>query len=204
MTHIVFSIPQVEKAIKKLRLTPVEVSSERFIATLLALFPGIKYHVEMANHQHKTVRVQRDTLTPYKRCTIQLDFAQNWLVGYGQEVQSAYYAKDPVTIHPAVLHVRVVDAHGTVVTKVFSLCLVTDDRRHDAGAVMAFVETIVRWIKENLPEIEMIHFWSDSPSSQYRNISIFSMICRHAELHGIKCTWSYFESGHGKGPCKFK
>lgn len=194
---------QVERSIKKLRLCPVEVTADKFVTALVAAFPGIKYHVEMSNHQHKTVRVQRETLTPYKRATIQLDFAQNWLVGYGQEVQSAYYAKDPVTVHPAVLHVRLSDGHGGFITKVFSLCLVTDDRRHDAGAVVAFVEAIVKWIKANLPHIEMIHFWSDSPSSQYRNISIMSLICRHAELHGIKCTWSYFEAGHGKGPCKY-
>lgn len=192
----------MERSIKKLRLSPCNVPLERFVTTLIALFPGIKYHVEMSTHQHKTVRVQRETLTPNKRCTIQLDFAQNWLVGYGQEVQSAYYAKDPVTVHPAVLHVRVTGPDGQVFSKVFSLCLVTDDRRHDAGAVLAFVEQIVAWIKENLPDIEMIHFWSDSPSSQYRNISILSLICRHAELHGIRCTWSYFESGHGKGPCE--
>ena len=48
----------------------------------------------------------------------------------------------------------------------------------------------------------MLHYVSDAPSSQYRNISIFSLLCRHEELlEEYGATWTYFESGHGKGPC---
>ena len=183
--------------IKKLRPCRVEASKDKFLKALVQAFPNIKVHVELAAHQHKTVRNQRENLEDDIECTIQMDFAQNWLVGFGQEVQSAFYAKDPVTVHPAVMHFR---RGGKLY--VVSLCLVSDDRRHDAGAIMAIVEQIVKFIKENYPKIKMIHFWSDSPSSQYRNISIFSLICRHVELHGFGCTWNYFESGHGKGPCK--
>ena len=189
---------QERKVVKKLRPVRVEVSKEKFITTLVTSYAGIRYHVKMAQHQHKTVRAQRDNLKPGKEITGQMDFAQNWLVGFGEEVQSAFYAKDPITVHPVVLHVNI----GGVV-KVFSLCLVTDDRRHDAGAVMAMVDAVVKWVKENLPGVEMIHFWTDSPTSQYRNISIFSLICRFLERHGIQCTWSYFEAGHGKGPCEY-
>lgn len=142
------------------------------------------------------MRNQRENLTEDEEGTLQLDFAQNWLVGFGQEVQSAYYAKDPITVHPGVLHVRI----GNRLLAI-SLCVVSDDRRHDAGAVLAIVEALILWIKQHYPKLKVLHFWSDSPSSQYRNISIFSMICRIVEFHGLECTWNYFEAGHGKGPC---
>ena len=44
-------------------------------------------------------------------------------------------------------------------------------------------------------------FFSDSPSSQYRNKTIFKLISHHKEYFGLEATWSYFEVRHGKGPC---
>ena len=38
-------------------------------------------------------------------------------------------------------------------------------------------------------------------TSQYRNKSIFDHVTRHEELYGLKSSWHYFESGHGKGAC---
>jgi len=47
----------------------------------------------------------------------------------------------------------------------------------------------------------MIHYWADSPISQYRNKTIFKIISCHEEYFGCKASWCYMESGHGKGPC---
>lgn len=175
------------------------VAKDKFIKALVAAYPDMKFHCDMAHAQHVCVREQRQNLEEEVEITIQMDFAQNWLVGFGEEVQSAFYAKDPVTLHPAVIHIR---KGGKLLA--YSVCLVSDDRRHDAGAVLAFVDELVKYIKRKFSKVKMVHFWSDSPSSQYRNISIFSLICRHLERYGINCSWSYFEAGHGKGPCKFR
>ena len=45
-----------------------------------------------------------------------------------------------------------------------------------------------------------IHYWTDSPTLQYRNKTIFSVVSRHEETFGVKAVWNYFEAGHGKGP----
>ena len=43
---------------------------------------------------------------------------------------------------------------------------------------------------------------TDSPTSQYENSKIFSVIANHDKIFtGIKASWLYFEAGHGKGPC---
>ncbi|KAI8517597.1 hypothetical protein Bbelb_036140 [Branchiostoma belcheri] len=44
-------------------------------------------------------------------------------------------------------------------------------------------------------------YWTDSPSSQYRNKTMSSVISEHEALFGIPACWNYFEAGHGKGPC---
>jgi hypothetical protein len=56
-------------------------------------------------------------------------------------------------------------------------------------------------LKEEFPELEYVHYLTDSPSSQYRNKTIFQILCEHETDFGIKARWNYLETGHGKGPC---
>ena len=48
------------------------------------------------------------------------------------------------------------------------------------------------------PNVECLYYWTDSPTSQYRNKTIFQLIANHEKLFGIKAKWNYFEAGHGK------
>ena len=65
-----------------------------------------------------------------------------------------------------------------------------------------FISALVPQIRELVPDLELIHYISDSPASQYRNKSIVKVIAEHAALFdGITATWEYLEAGHGKGPC---
>ena len=67
--------------------------------------------------------------------------------------------------------------------------------------VSAIITKTVQTIKALVPDLNMVHFWTDSPSSQYRNKLIFDMIANFENLHGCKATWHSFESGHGKSAC---
>ena len=44
-------------------------------------------------------------------------------------------------------------------------------------------------------------FFSDSPTLQYQNKTIFKLISNHKEYFGFEATWNYSEVGHSKGPC---
>ena len=55
-------------------------------------------------------------------------------------------------------------------------------------------------MKEIVPNLEIIYYWTDSPTSQYRNKTIFKVIY-HEEYFNCKASWNYIEAGHGKGPC---
>ena len=46
-----------------------------------------------------------------------------------------------------------------------------------------------------------VHYWTNSPTSQYRNKTIFGILANHTVEFGVPATWNYFEAGHGKGPC---
>ena len=56
-------------------------------------------------------------------------------------------------------------------------------------------------MKNEYPGLEMVHYLTDSPTSQYRNKTIFNLVCEHETVVGAKATWDYLEAGHGKGPC---
>ena len=72
---------------------------------------------------------------------------------------------------------------------------------HSASTVTAFIDNIMKKVKEWDTEVKKIHYFTDSPSSQYRNRFIFHTVANHQELYGMLAVWNYFESGHGKGPC---
>ena len=184
--------------VNKLRPVDCYLPADAFVEELIDSFVYVREHAYRADHQHCCVRKQRKELK-YTSCTIQMDFAQNWLIGFGEggEIQSVFFNKDGITIHPVVLHLT--DEHGNSFTE--SLCYVSDDRTHDAGAIFMIIELVCKHIRDKYPHIKMVHYWTDSPSSQYRNISIFSLVCRHKELFGLRATWNYFEANHGKGPC---
>ena len=57
-------------------------------------------------------------------------------------------------------------------------------------------------MKEIMPNVEMVHYMTDSPTTQYSNKQIFSMAAQHDTIfHGIRASWLYFEAEHRNGPC---
>ena len=51
---------------------------------------------------------------------------------------------------------------------------------HNASTVVAFIkEVIIQKVEEICPDVNFLHYWSDSPTSQYRNKTIFSVIAHH-------------------------
>lgn len=78
---------------------------------------------------------------------------------------------------------------------------VSDFYHHNSTAVFAILQQLVPTLKEYCPGITDIHYWTDSPSSKYRNRFILHIIGNHFQLFGGKARWNYFETGHGIGPC---
>jgi hypothetical protein len=104
-----------------------------------------------------------------------------------------------VTLHPVVAYFRNPNDENEISHK--SFVYVSDELIHRCSTVYAFLKDLVPRLKEFIPELSCIHYLSDSPTSQYRNKSIFHIIANHLQLFGAKGSWQCFEAGHGKGPC---
>ena len=57
-----------------------------------------------------------------------------------------------------------------------SYVIISDDLNHNASTVITFVREIIKEIIQVYPQTEYLHFWTDSPTSQYRNRTIFNFI----------------------------
>ena len=78
---------------------------------------------------------------------------------------------------------------------------VSEVLHHNAPIVYAIVKKLVNTVNNYVPELKHIYFVTDSPSSQYRNKSVFDLISRFEVNHGCKASWLYFESDNGKSAC---
>jgi len=188
--------PYKDTVIKKITLVEENVPKLKFKEDFLKCMNEFRSHSERVRAQYHNLSLLKESLLQTE-CTVQLDFAENYVCHYFEEVSSAYYSKEQVTVHPTVIHYKTTD--GQLQHK--SLVVLSDEMAHGAGTVFAFIKVIVEWIKEHLPLIQQMHYLSDSPTSQYRNASIFNLVSLHKSMFNISASWHYFESGHGKGPC---
>lgn len=181
---------------KKVNLVNVSKSKDEFRTELLKTAEVFREHVKMVKNQYSEIRKLKENL-PNGNVVAQLDFAENYTCTSYDEVQSAFWNKSMVTIHPIVVYYR--DASGKLVHK--SLAIVSEELSHTAAAVLTFLKHLMPILKDLIPGMTTIHYISDSPTSQYRNKYMFNVIAEHKDRFGISASWHYFEAGHGKGPC---
>ena len=85
--------------------------------------------------------------------------------------------------------------------KAESFCTLSKSTRHDPCAIFAHLVPIFKQILEKVPNVSTLYVLSDSPSTQYRNKTIFYILATHISdyLKVKSVAWNYSESGHGKG-----
>nr|CAI5819968.1 unnamed protein product [Callosobruchus analis] len=133
-----------------------------------------------------------------KEVLIHCDFSENYNLKYSQEVQSYHFggSRQQISLHTVVVYSRVPGQE----LKVQSFCTLSESLEHGPGAIWAHLYPLVKRLVDN--EIKVLHFLSDSPSTQYRNKKMFAFITNQMydyfpEVQSV--TWNYHEAGHVKG-----
>ena len=172
-----------KKSTMKTKLITQTMSRQCFIDTVMEEVSLMRAHISRVKAQYKAVREIKNRL-PTNHVTVQMDFAENWTAHAKEEVQSAYYNQEQFTIHPIVCHFR---KNDNLETKTY--IIVSDDRSHMAESVLCFLFKVVPMIKQDLvQDLQCIHYISDSPSSQYRNIKMMSILAKHQLLFNINAS----------------
>ena len=102
-------------------------------------------------------------------------------------------------LHPVVVYYASEKDHQKLDHRSFAI--VSDEMSHSSTTVHAILNKIVPLLKQMNPQTEMIHYWTDGATSQYRNKQILLTVANHKEIYGMSFRWNYFEVGYGKGPC---
>lgn len=161
------------------------------------LLKFLSHHFNMI-HQYHQIKEIKQSLSE-QDVLIHMDFSENYLCKYSEEVQSAHFggSKPQITLHTVVTYQRAPEVVEPV-TK--SYCSLSKSLRHDPSAICAHLVPILKEIKNKCPNINEVHFLSDGPSTQYKNKKMFYFIMVLAEiLNSSSVRWHYFESHHGKG-----
>jgi hypothetical protein len=150
-------------------------------------------HNFILRHQYRALRQIKSSLDE-TNVVVHVDFSENFMCKYSREIQSAHFG---ASHEQASLHTGIIYAGANVVEP---FCTISDSLRHDACGVWAHLRPILKRIRSQYPNAIQIHFWSDSPSSQYRNRKNMFLFSREIYSFGFECgTWNFFEAGHGKG-----
>ena len=112
-----------------------------------------------------------------------MDFAENYTCTAQDEIQSAHWNQNQVTLFTTVTWVK-----GKVVSKV----VVSDCMQHTKTAVVVFLDEIL----QNIPiETEEIRIWT-----QFKNKFVMEAMRMLLERYGIQLSWNFSATSHGK-PC---
>lgn len=154
-------------------------------------------HRGRALSQHKQIASKKQILKD-NEVMLHMDFSENYSLKYAEETQTFHFggSSQQISLHTVVIYFKTEDK---VNSKCF--CTLSESLQHNSVAIWAHLRPVLSYISENL-NADTLHFVSDSPSTQYRNRTMFYILGR--KLHELypkikSLSWNYLEAGHGRG-----
>ena len=152
-----------------------------------------KRHAFNVSNQLKHYRKLRQDMKP-NECLVHIDFSENFLGKRNREIQSMHFgaSQSQITLHTGCYFVGAED-------KPHLFCGVSDSLQHDPAAVWSFLRPVLKLVKCDHPEIDTVHFYSDGPTTQYRQkINFYLLSTQIYQMGFTSASWNFMASGHGK------
>ena len=124
------------------------------------------------------------------------DFAENYLFIIQDEIQGYHWNESQCSNHPIVVYY----VSNNVLAN-SSLCILSDDLKHDVSFGYKVLHETVAYIKEVNPAITKICYFLNSCASQNKNCKHFLNLCHHTNDFSVECVWNFFETSHSKSSC---
>lgn len=177
-----------KKTVKALKRGSIATLIQAFECSLMAF----KKHYYTWKHQQAKYQECINNLKDDEVLII-CDFSENYGCKLAEEVQSMHFgaSKKQITLHTGVIYWK---------KECQSFCTVADSNHHDPPAIWAHLVPVIRLAKKMNPQTRVIHFYSDGPSTQYKqkkNFYLHNLFTSKLDID--YSTWSFTESGHGKG-----
>ena len=160
---------------------------------------SFREHVGRVKSQYKAVKDLKEKLLP-GQVMLQMDFVEDYHLPKHRRCPECILWSCQRNYISVVAYYR---PEPSDYLSVQSFAIISDEENHDASAVYAFLQKLLPNVKELIPEVSQAFCSTDSPTSQFRNESVFQIISTHENEFGCKANWNYFEAGHGKGPMRW-
>ena len=122
------------------------------------------------------------------------DFSENYSINQQNEIMSAHWSQEELSLFCATAHfVR----DGEKQFQHYVLC--SNDLGHDKDSVYFYNKFIINDLKAKKLQVSKVHYWSDGPSSQFKNQFNFTNLKFHEKDYQCMADWSFFATSHGKG-----
>lgn len=166
-------IEKAEVTVQRTVLAKVNGTIGDLCKEFRAMVPKQCHHVMVINQQNQAYRQIKDV--KQNIATVVIDFSENFTCERLKSIQSPYFGASnrQITLHTGVAYT----SSGKT-----SFCTVSDDTRHDAPAIWAHLEPVVKHLVLN-KGINGIHIWSDGPTTQYRNKVNFLLLAESKNSH---------------------
>jgi hypothetical protein len=155
--------------------------------------PKFLWHVFVKRHQSSAYEEDKERAKApgSKLAVVQMDFSENYTCVYQDECASAHWHQNQVSLYTVVVWTSAGQK---------SLVVVSDSRSHEKSTVAIYLTKVLDMIKKEYPDTNEIIFWTDGPSSQFKNKYIFALLVKMQFKYEISMKWNYSAAGHGKGP----
>ena len=147
-------------------------------------------------HKEPSSLSQTEKKKKQTECIILLDFAEIYHYVMQNKIQGSYWNKGQYAMHLVVIYFK-----NDGVLHHISLCIISDDLDHETCFTHKLQRIVLLFIKENLPQIKSIHYFSGGCAGQYKNYMAFLNLCHHKSGFNSDATWAFFATNYGKSPC---
>ena len=124
-------------------------------------------------------------------------FAENFSFVVQDETQSFHWNNAMCTLHPVVIYYHT--AENSI--SHYSYTIISDDNTHDVHFLYEVISIIIEDLKENLPHLSSLHFFTDGCAGQYENGKTLYNLCRIKYEYCMDAKWNSFAILHCKSLC---
>ena len=117
-----------------------------------------------------------------RKIVIQVDYSENFEIRQQNEIQSSHWTSKLVSIFTA---------HSWCSNDNYSFSLVSDNISHDKYCINSCITYMIDKMKEKLPSLEEILFFSNSAASQFKQRYLFHNLTRISNYFNLFLSWHF-------------
>ena len=165
-----------------MKIIEAKTTKNEFFAHVNIQIEEFSEHVSRIRKHCQEMKRLKENI-PSDHCIVHMDSAENYSCKTVQEIQSAYWNQTSVTLHQTVIYHK-----KTGSEELLHKCIivVSYEMSHNAATVLTIIDQLIPEVKLLNQDTTCINYWTESPTSQYRNKVIFNTIANHDILFGVK------------------